>query len=309
MKICAIVVTYNRKELLYENIESLLNQTYKLNKIIIIDNNSNDGTEKYLRETGVLQKEVIKYIKLPENVGGAGGFNKGLEFARAEEYDWVWVMDDDTIPTKNALQQLLMANETIEGEVSFLCSKVIGPKNEEMNLPNISQRIGENGYKIWMKYLNKSIVEVESATFVSVLIKYDAIKKVGLPWAQFFIWGDDIEYTLRLSKYYAPGFVVGNSIVVHKRFNAKNITIVSEENINRINFYKYKYRNDILIASAYGNIISKLRVLANIIKDIFKIFKSSPGYKFKKVGLLISSSVNGLFNMNLRRKFDERFEN
>lgn len=308
MNICAVVVTYNRKELLLECIESLLNQSYKLDKIIIIDNNSTDNTHEYLLENRILQNKIIKYIKLDENIGGAGGFNKGIEIAYKEnKYDWVWIMDDDTIPNNNSLELLLLGKDVISENISFLCSKVIGPKNEEMNIPNISKSVGENGYKLWMKYLNESIIQVESATFVSVLIKVDAIKKVGLPWRYFFIWGDDIEYTSRLSRYYGPGYIIGKSIVVHKRFNAKNITIVDEENTDRIKFYEYKYRNDIFIAREYGELKNKIATICIIpLKDILKIIMSSSKYKINKIGLIIKSVFSGIFNRALKKKFKNR---
>ena len=52
MKTAAVIVTYNRKELLEENIKALLDQSEKLNKIFIIDNNSTDGTKSYLEQKG-----------------------------------------------------------------------------------------------------------------------------------------------------------------------------------------------------------------------------------------------------------------
>ncbi|NAS19303.1 glycosyltransferase [Clostridium butyricum] len=310
MNICAVVVTYNRKELLKECIESLLKQTYKLKRIVIVDNNSTDNTYDYLLENKLLSDKIVKYIKLQKNIGGAGGFNKGIEIAcKDNEYDWIWMMDDDTIPNKDSLEQLLSGKNVISEKVSFLCSKVIGPENEEMNIPNLSRKIGENGYKEWMKYLNKAIVQVESATFVSVLINVEAIKKVGLPWKEFFIWGDDIEYTSRLSKYYGPGYVIGKSIVVHKRYNAKNITIIDEENENRVKFYKYKYRNDILIAKEYGELKNRVATVIFIpLRDIIKIIMSNSKYKMKKIILIITSVSNGILNVSLKNKFKNRMK-
>ena len=51
MKINCVIVTYNRLSLLKECISALKNQTYKINKIYIINNNSTDGTSDYLQET------------------------------------------------------------------------------------------------------------------------------------------------------------------------------------------------------------------------------------------------------------------
>ena len=55
-KICSIVVTYNRKEILLECIAAILSQTYPVHKLIILDNNSTDNTKEYLLEKGLLER-------------------------------------------------------------------------------------------------------------------------------------------------------------------------------------------------------------------------------------------------------------
>ena len=158
MNICCVVVTYNRKKLLLECLNALRNQTYKLSKIIVIDNHSTDGTQELLNEKGILKDKLIEYHYQEKNLGGAGGFYEGIKTSLNEKFDWVWIMDDDTIPTQSALEELILAKEALQSEnISFLCSKVIGLNGEEMNLPTISRRTDETNYPIWMKHLDKSI--------------------------------------------------------------------------------------------------------------------------------------------------------
>lgn len=306
LNICCVVVTYNRKTLLLECINSLINQTYKLNKIIIVDNNSSDGTEEYLIENGIIGNKIIDYLKLPCNIGGAGGFHEGIKKTIQEEYDWVWVMDDDSIPTATALEELVKSYDYVKTKnISFLCSKVIGPNNEQMNIPAVSNKVGENGYKIWMEHLDKGMVQVDNATFVSVLINSEAIKKVGFPWKEFFIWGDDIEYTLRLNKYFGPGYVVGSSIVIHKRIGAKNLSIIEENNEQRLNMYRYRYRNDVILLE-YKCIKDKIKTILAIIALSISALVKSENYKIKKATIILTSTINGLFNMKLRKSFKLR---
>ena len=52
--ICAVVVTYNRKELLIECLESLKEQSRTLDAILIIDNASTDGTPEILLKNGYI---------------------------------------------------------------------------------------------------------------------------------------------------------------------------------------------------------------------------------------------------------------
>ena len=119
--ILSVVVTYNRLELLKENIQGLLNQTNNNFDILIIDNKSTDGTDKYLEQ---IKSDRISYIITDKNIGGAGGFNLGLRYAIENNYSYAWVMDDDTIPEENSLEKLLNAKEILKDEFSFLNSYV-----------------------------------------------------------------------------------------------------------------------------------------------------------------------------------------
>lgn len=88
-------------------------------------------------------------------------------------------------------------------------------------------------------------------TFVSVLISKAAMENCGLPCKEFFIWGDDSEYTYRLSKYYGEGYFVGKSKAVHKRIIAKPLDINNETEINRVKMYHYLYRNRYIMNCYY----------------------------------------------------------
>ena len=122
MEIIAIVVTYNRLSLLKESINALLNQTRPLNKIIIVDNHSTDGTSDYLANLAN-ENNIFQIVTMEQNVGGSGGFSEGVKQAACAHADWMWLMDDDTIPQEDALERLLPF--TSVDKVGFVCSKVI----------------------------------------------------------------------------------------------------------------------------------------------------------------------------------------
>ena len=110
--ISAIVVTYNRKELLKECLDSLLNQTLPLDLIIIIDNNSTDGTPEFLEERDYLKNGKINYVRLSENTGGAGGFCEGMKRGYNKGFSWLWLMDDDVKPANDCLEKLFKFKES-----------------------------------------------------------------------------------------------------------------------------------------------------------------------------------------------------
>ncbi len=298
MNIVSVVVTYNRKELLLECVTSILNQSRKISKLVLIDNNSSDGTYEFLKEKGIFDNSVIYYKKLEKNIGGAGGFYEGIKEAQQFEPDWVWIMDDDTIPTDTCLENLIKSIDEIDDKISYLASSIYGEKGEFMNVPTINTERSESGYAGWYKYLSKGFVQIREATFVSLLINNNAVKNIGYPVKDYFIWGDDTEYTLRLNKYYGNSYMIGNSIAIHKRKNSKSLTIFEEDSVNRINFYYYMIRNNLInIKNYYGirkmikafiiNQISSLKVLLkfkckNRLKKFFIIHKALLAFIFKK---------------------------
>lgn len=251
-KVISLVVTYNRKELLVECLKAIEAQVTPVARIVVIDNASTDGTPGLFSEGGEFYEDsLIDYRRMTSNLGGAGGFNAGLKAAHEAGCDWVWLMDDDCIPYPNTLSALLDGLETApEGdglEPSFLASTVYGPQGEPMNVPIVDKRPSKNGYADWYTSVSKGLVKIESATFVSLLINDKAIEKLGLPVASFFIWGDDTEYTTRLTHHFGPAYLVGSSMVLHKRFNAKSLDIRNENDPKRIANFRNLYRNNLVV--------------------------------------------------------------
>lgn len=271
-KIAAVVVTYNRCTLLQECLDALEKQLYSDFDIIVIDNASTDGTEEIVRNR-MSANNRIKYIILPENIGGAGGFCKGIEEACKGKYDYTWLMDDDTIPEEEALEKLVDVLEENQN-IGFLSSKVLWKDSSlcKMNIPLLGK-----------KDLSDKYCKVRKATFVSLLLSREAVENTGLPIKEFFIWGDDQEYTERISKKYNC-YYIEKSVVIHKSETNNGSDIVSDSD-NKIQRYYYKYRNELFISKNKG-ILSVCYYMYRLIKDIVLIlFKSDNKIKREKVVL------------------------
>lgn len=212
-KIAAVVVTYNRKQLLKKCLQSLLEQNHPLDSIIIIDNASTDRTNEMINNE-YKKFSVIDYVKFENNLGGAGGFHYGIKKAYEKDFDWIWLMDDDCISQNDTLEQLFKANEYLKSfneDIGFLASNVFWIDGSlcKMNIGEIKKN--NNQYK----YLSKGILPLENASFVSMLIPKNTVKRIGLPYKEFFIWLDDYEYSLRITRK-MKGFLVGYSNVFHE---------------------------------------------------------------------------------------------
>ena len=174
-RVAAVVVTYNRKELLARCIEALLGQQNAVCDILIVDNASTDGTGAYL---AALNEPRVHSRSTGANLGGAGGFNFGIRWAVEAGYDLVWIMDDDTLPHPDSLAQLLAAHTILGGNYGFLSSAVLWTDGTECKMNR--QKIKKNFYE-HVELLRHGLILVEQATFVSLLFPAAAIEKAGLP--------------------------------------------------------------------------------------------------------------------------------
>lgn len=237
-KVGIVVVTYNRLAILKEVIDALRLQTYEDYQIVVVNNGSTDETSKWLST----QNDI--YTITQENLGGAGGFYTGMKYVAENGYKYCWIMDDDVICDKNALYELVKAIN-VNKNIGFVCSKVLGTDGSPMNTPivNMDSRSPITGYEDYFDLSDYDMVKVKRATFVSVLFTTGMIRKIGLPYKEYFIWGDDTEYTTRLSRN-SPCYIALKSKVVHKRKVQKIILFENEKDKKRLAFYVYKYRNE-----------------------------------------------------------------
>lgn len=286
-KVIAVVVTYNRKELLKETIEALLNQEYKNCDILIVDNASTDGTKEYIDE--LLKDTRVHYENTGANLGGAGGFNYGMKKAVELGYEYIWIMDDDTIPYKDSLKELMNADNTLQGNYGYLSSIALWKDGTPCKMNR--QKVNKDWYEE-AQLLKKSLIRTYYSTFVSFFLKASIIKKVGFPIKEFFIWGDDVEYSNRISKQYSC-YIVGNSQVLHSTNNNEGSNIAKDDE-KRISRYKYAYRNEMYIAKKNG-IKGICRQFAKIMLHIVRVLIYSKGHKLRKIGIILGSSFKGIF--------------
>ena len=288
--IAAVVVTYNRKELLETCIERILSQSDGTPDVLVIDNASADGTGD-LVDNRFGNEARVKYFNTGNNLGGAGGFSYGINVAVNLGYEYLWIMDDDTFPETTALESLLKASDLLDGKFGFLSSYVKWTDGSacKMNIPKVSPN--------WRNCIDiqfdNRMLAIESASFVSLFVRSSIVNEVGLPIKEFFIWGDDVEYSKRISSRYTSFFVY-DSQVVHAMKSNLSTSIVEEMDEQRIQRYGLLYRNKYFIIR---NAPARVRIaywldIRNVIKDICK---NSNGNKWRKCKLVIKSSIEGLF--------------
>lgn len=209
VRVVAVVVAYNRRELLLEAVTALANQSHAVAAIVLVDNASSDGSGEAVQEAF----PDIDLVTLPRNTGGAGGFTVGVARALRHAPQWIWLMDDDTVPTPSALEELLRAVSAVPG-VTVAGSRAIWTDGHEhpMNTPRQKPMVGRAERA---RAARADSIAIRSTSFVSMLVSADAVRRHGLPVADYFIWNDDFEYSTRLLRH-GKGLHVPASVVVHK---------------------------------------------------------------------------------------------
>ena len=193
MTFAAVVVSYNRIDLLKKCLVALESQTEPLDEIIVVENGSTDGSADYVREN----HPGVTLFETGKNLGGAGGFAWGLDISMAKGHEAAWLMDDDAEPELDAFAPLKEAFGGIEPRPSVLASLVTNGRDvfNTRNPPVIT-----TDAKRHMDANAVGGVAIDTATFVGVLVNLDLARETHLPFVDFFIWIDDSEYTHRLSR-------------------------------------------------------------------------------------------------------------
>lgn len=261
-KICAVVVTFNRKELLINCLNAINLQIFKPHTVLIVDNASTDGTQKIVKDNGyynVVNNGIrYLYLLLPNNQGGAGGFYNGMKTAYEsnEDFDAVWVMDDDGVPDEKCLYEL----QKYLSHCSFLSPLVCNKENpSEMAFATLAET---NVDKV--KILNSAgIVKNHANPFNGILFKRDLMDKIGFPKKEMFIWGDENEYEARAIK---NGFAP-MTILAAKHFHPKDRLVLFPDFLGRKNIVFVessplrcycKYRNTSYVLVKYKGLVNLL---------------------------------------------------
>ena len=275
LRTAAVVVTYNRLPLLRQCLAALTSQTALGLTIFLIDNASTDGTAEAV---AAMTLPNLVYRNTGKNLGGAGGFAYGVREAALAGYDALWLMDDDTLPTPTALAEFLQADRDLHGRYGWLSGRALAPDgtDQPMNLQRVTP------YKDLPNFDGTRIPAV-MASFVSLFLRTETVRRYGLPIAEFFIWSDDWEYTRRISRA-QPCYVIPASRVVHAMQNPGIVNIAADVPA-RWERYRYFYRNDVVLYRREG-VRGWLWLLAKDAWHTVQVLRSPQGRNAWRIGII-----------------------
>jgi GT2 family glycosyltransferase len=291
--VTAVVVTYNRLELLEQCLARLQAQSMPPHSVLVVDNASTDGTESYF---AVRRAPGLHYLRLGENFGGAGGFANGLRAAVEAGADWVWMMDDDAEPHPTALEELMRVatdpgniygSVATKGTSTSWATTLLGPP---LSVVDKTSAI-------------PPCAAVQSLPFLGFLVHRSIVGKIGLPDAGYFIAADDVEYCLRAQRAGVILYIAGRSRIEHPKSSARSLRFMGRTVVYlKLPPWKryYDTRNRILNARRYARLRLFFHVLPGTLLRFAAAMYTEPN-KRAQARAFIAGTIDGLLGRKGKR--------
>ena len=241
MSVASVTLAYNAKALVARQIEALLRQAESLREIIVVDNASSDGTAEFV--AAAYPKVTI--IRLPTNEGVGGGYSAGLQYAVFEKnHDWVWTLDQDSVPGPDALSKLLAVwEETKRGKVGLIAPLSV---DSVTGTPGSAYLWRDKPVQISPADFESPLCYVDMVISSGSMIRNVAVRTAGLPRKDFFIDWVDCEYCLRLRRLGFQIVVATQCLLPHTIGSPRTVRWLGKERL-RLNHAPwreyYKVRN------------------------------------------------------------------
>lgn len=284
--VVAVVVTYNRCELLKKCIEGIYSQEGASCDLILIDNASTDGTSEYIKS--LINREDFIYMRMDSNLGCAESTKRGMKEAVLRGYRYIWIMDDDVFPHDNTLSVLLEKDKRLDGKWGMM-SSIAYWTDGSLCKANIQKK----GVFSFLKEVDykKEFVPIKMMSLASMFIKADVIKDVGLLIGEYGIYTEDYEFTSRVARKY-PVYAIPESTVTHAMKVNMKVNIV-KDTPDRMYRYKYLYRNDVHCYKQYG-FIGFLYLIIKYFYTLLQILIGKNIMKKEKINTLTRGFIEGI---------------
>ena len=203
-KVSIIIVNYNGKELLQKCLDSLLKVNYDNFEIILVDNNSTDGTVEFITKN----YPSLIIIKLDSNKGFAEPNNVAAKISKGK---YLLFLNNDTVVTPNFISEMVKVMET-DKKIAVCQSLLLKPDG---SVDSSGDFIDHLGVVYNSKTKIDEIREVSSAKGASMLVRSDIFKKLGGFDQKFFVTFEDVDLCWRSWILGYRVLIIPASIVYH----------------------------------------------------------------------------------------------
>lgn len=221
VSVCAVTVTYGKRQHLVRQVLTALLKEPAIHKIVVVSNGVQWDVQTFAAELGV---DKIEVVNLQSNQGSAIGFAAGIKRACELGTDFIWLLDDDNEPQEGALGELLavyvhLADTLANDNMAVIAHRCTRPTGPGTGVPpsRLRRRPSSFGnfhafdipYKLWRRspwwrpYPIEELpplIEAQSGPYGGLLFHNAVIKRHGLPRKDFVLYGDDTEFTHRITR-------------------------------------------------------------------------------------------------------------
>jgi|WetSurMetagenome_2_1015567.scaffolds.fasta_scaffold160869_2 GT2 family glycosyltransferase len=203
-KVFIVILNYNRKDRLKKCLDSVFQIKYPNFEVIIVDNNSSDGSFEMARKG--YSRAIL--IKNEANLGYSSGNNVGIRYALERKADYILLLNNDTEVRANFLSSLI---SVAEGDAMI---GILSP----LIFDGYTGKVWFSGGKIdWLRMKAVNLSEIKhknnfSSDFISgcaMLVKKEVFQKTGLLDEDFFLYWEDVDFSLRAKR---SGFKIGVAV-------------------------------------------------------------------------------------------------
>ena len=228
MQLSVIIVNYNAKLLLENCLFSVQKAIFKTGgEIIVVDNNSTDGSKEYLSSKFI----DVKFIFNNENIGFAKACNQGFKISLG---NCILFLNPDTILPETCLTDCISFFETHADAgaigVRMLDDKGNFLKESKRGVPSPSTSFYKlfglaavfPGSKTFAKYYQGHLSEnennpVEILSGAFIMIRREVFEKTKGFDEDFFMYGEDIDLSLRITQLGYKNYYLGKISVTHSK--------------------------------------------------------------------------------------------
>jgi GT2 family glycosyltransferase len=221
--IATVTIAFNGERVLPRQLRALRRQSHPIDEIVVVDNASSDNT------LGVLSTDYpeVTVLRLATNAGVGGGYAAGLSYAAIQKkHDWVWLLDQDSVPREDALERLLQGLDLVDAareSIGILASVPVHPETRTV----YPGSIWRNGWHRRAPDPSQHPASLVDAVISSgSLVRREAIEQAGLPRADFFMDFVDVEYCLRLGQHGFKIAVIRDSVLDHAIGNPRMVPLL-----------------------------------------------------------------------------------
>lgn len=249
-KVVIIILNWNGWQDTIECLESLKELDYDNFEIIVVDNASTDESVQKLRDYLKNYTHHSLLITNYLNLGFAGGNNIGIKHALKEGTDYVLLLNNDTVVDKNFLKELVRVGESdkkigILGPAIYFFDEpdkiwFLGGRFSWLKTRWLKGR-GHLGYDIEIPdSFRQKPQKVDFITGCACLVKQEVIKKIGCLAEEYFLYYEDVDWSLRARKAGYQCMVAPKSKIWHK-------ISASARKIGSPRILRYHFRNVLLL--------------------------------------------------------------